>query len=65
MLLALFAYSLIPTIILFTVTALIKIKIIVVYRGSCISQFLGIMLVLSTLFTATTGAILLAQSILT
>lgn len=64
MILPLFAYSLIPTIILFTVTVLVRTNILVVYRGSYTSQLLGIMLVLSVLFSATTGAILLAQSIL-
>ena len=64
MLLSIFAYSLIPTIFLFTVTVLVRFNILVVYRGSCFSQLLGILLVLSVLFTATTGSILLAQTIL-
>ena len=64
MLLALFAYSIIPTIILITLSLFVTLNIWTLPRNSPISQLLGLALILSTLFTATTGAILLAQSIL-
>lgn len=64
MLLSLFAYSLIPTIILITLSAIVTLGIWSLPRNSPLSQLLGSALVLSLLFTATTGAILLAQSIL-
>ena len=64
MLLNIFAYSLVPTMFLITVAVLVRVRILTVIRGSIVSQLLGILLVLSVLFTATTGSILLAQTIL-
>lgn len=65
MLLSIFAYSLVPTILLLAVVFLVRARILVIVHDSCLSKVLGLILVLSVLTTATTGAILLAQSVLT
>lgn len=64
MLLPLFAYSLVPTILMVTVSALVTLNILRIPTRSTANQLLGLLLILSVLFTATTGAILLAQTIL-
>lgn len=64
MLLTLFAYSLVPTILMVTVSALVTLNILRIPTKSTANQLLGLLLILSVLFTATTGAILLAQTIL-
>lgn len=65
MLLALFAYSLIPTFILITLSIFVTLNIWSLPQNSDLNHLLGTALILSTLFTVTTGSILLAQSILT